>query len=94
MRLPQGTTAGFLIKRVNPQYPKKARKQHVQGTVLLTATISKEGNIVDLAVVSGDPLLVEAAVKAVNQWKYRPYLIAGKPMEVRAEIQVNFTLSH
>jgi protein TonB len=82
-----------LIKKVNPEYPKKARSQHVQGTVVLNATISKEGDIADLTVVSGDPLLVKAAVKAVKQWKYRPYLVEGKPVELDTEIRVNFELS-
>jgi TonB family protein len=89
----QGVTAGLLIKRVNPKYPGKAREERIQGTVVLRALISKDGNITDLSVVSGDPLLVKSATKVVKQWKYRPYLLAGKPVAVNTLIMVNFTLS-
>ena len=88
-----GATTGLLIRRVNPEYPQKARRKGIQGTVVLHAVISKEGDIVDLTAVSGDPLLVKSAVKAVKQWKYKPYFFQGKPVEVDTEIQVNFTLS-
>lgn len=89
----RGVTTGLLIKRVNPEYPEKARRKRIQGTVVLHALIGKEGDIVDLTTVSGDPLLAKAAIKAVKQWKYRPYLFQGKPVDVDTEIQVNFTLS-
>lgn len=89
----QGVTSGLLIKRVNPKYPTKARENRIQGTVVLRAVISKGGDIADLSVVSGDPLLVKSATKAVKQWKYRPYLLAGKPVALDTEIIVNFTLS-
>lgn len=89
----QGVTRGLLIKRVNPKYPSKAREDRIQGTVVLRALISKDGDITDLSVVSGDPLLVKSATKAVKQWKYRPYLLAGKPVAVNTEIVVSFTLS-
>src|SRR5208282_6025140 len=62
-------TAARLINRVNPEYPKKARKQHVEGTVRLHAIIAKDGSIKNLMVVSGDPLLVDAALNAVRQWR-------------------------
>lgn len=88
-----GVASGYLIRRVNPEYPKKARKQHIQGTVILTAKIDKNGDIADLTVVSGDPLLAKAAIAAVKQWKYKPYFWQGKPVEVDTTVQVNFTLS-
>jgi protein TonB len=93
VHLAQGVTAGLLIKRVNPKYPNKARENRIQGTVVLRALISKDGDITDLSVVSGDPLLAKSATKAVKQWKYRPYLLAGKPVAVNTEIIVNFALS-
>jgi protein TonB len=65
----------------------------VQGTVKFTATISKDGNIENLQLVSGHPLLVNAAKEAVLQWKYKPTLLNGEPVEVITEIIVNFTLS-
>jgi len=89
----QGVSTGLIVKKVQPKYPEKARQNWIQGTVVLRALISKEGDIVDLTVVSGDPLLVKAAVKAVKQWKYKPYLLEGKPVEVDTEIRVNFALS-
>lgn len=92
-RLPLGVMGGLLIKKVNPEYPKKARKEHVQGTVVLRAVITKEGEIGDLSVVSGDPSLAKSAVKAVKQWKYKPFMLEGKPVEVDTEIRVNFALS-
>ena len=85
-----GVTPGLLIKRVNPQYPKDARKKHVTGKVLLQGTITKRGNVVGLSVISGDPLLAEAALKAVKQWKYKPYLFQGKPVDVETKIIVTF----
>jgi protein TonB len=93
VRVSQGVTSGLLLKRVNPKYPPKARENGIQGTVVLHAVISKEGDVVDLTVVSGDPLLAKSAIKAVKQWKYRPYLLEGKPIQVDTEVQVNYTLS-
>jgi protein TonB len=86
-------TSGLLIKRVNPTYPGKARARRIQGVLIMRATISEQGNITDLQVVSGDPMLAKAAMKAVKQWKYRPYLFNGEPVAVVTPIQVNFTLS-
>jgi periplasmic protein TonB len=86
-------TAARLINRVNPEYPKKARKQHVEGTVRLHAVISKDGSIKNLEVISGDPLLVDAALKAVRQWRYSPTLLDGRPKEVSTTIDVVFALN-
>lgn len=88
----QGTEPGFLIKRVQPKYPKEARKNRVQGAVVLQARISKTGDVADLRVISGDELLVPAAIKAVQQWKYKPYTLKGEPIEVQTRITLNFTL--
>ena len=93
VHLAQGVTSGMLIKRVNPEYPNKARNKRIQGTVVLHAAISKYGEIADLSVVSGDPLLAKSAMKAVRQWKYKPYLLEGEPVAVDTEIKVNYTLS-
>jgi len=83
----------LLIKKVDPKYPDKARNQHVQGTVVLRAVIGATGDISELDVLSGDKLLVPSALKAVKQWKYRPYLLQGHPVEVDTTITVNYTLS-
>jgi protein TonB len=82
-----------LIRKVQPVYPPLAKSARVQGTVEFTATISKDGNIENLALVRGHPLLVNAAKEAVLQWKYRPTMLNGSPVEVITDIIVNFTLS-
>jgi len=94
VRVSSGVESGLLIRKVNPQYPKKARKKHIQGTVILTASITKDGDIANLTLVSGDPILAKAAMDAVKQWKYKPYFLKGQPVEVETSIQVNFTLSN
>lgn len=83
---------GSLIRRVQPTYPPLARSARVQGAVVLFATISTEGAIENLRVLSGHPLLVSAAIDAVKQWRYRPYILNGDPIEVETEITVNFVL--
>jgi periplasmic protein TonB len=93
VRVSQGVSTGLILKKVQPKYPEKARQKGIQGTVVLHALISKEGDVVDLSTVSGDPLLAKSAVKATKQWKYKPYLLNGNPVEVDTQIQVNFTLS-
>ncbi len=80
----------FLLKRVNPVYPSDAR---IQGTVVLHAIIDKVGDIARLEVVSGHPMLVPAAIDAVKQWKYKPYLLNEKPVEVDTQITVKVTPS-
>jgi protein TonB len=94
VRVSSGVSTGLLLKKVNPKYPNKARENRIQGTVVLHAVISKDGDIADLTVVSGDPLLAKSALKAVKQWKYKPYLLQGRPVEVDTQITVNFTLSN
>jgi protein TonB len=84
--------AGLLLRKVVPQYPAVARATHTGGTVVLAATISKEGTIINLRVVSGSPLLQQAALDAVSQWRYRPYLLNGQPVDVETTVNVIFTL--
>jgi protein TonB len=84
---------GNLIHRVQPEYPLLARQARIQGTVVLRAIISREGRIEKLQVVSGHPLLAPAAIEAVRQWRYRPYLLNDQPVEVETQVTVNFTLS-
>lgn len=85
---------GSLIRRVQPTYPPLARNAHVQGSVVLFAMISTAGVIENLRVVRGHPLLVGAAIDAVRQWRYRPYILNGEPIEVETEITVNFVLGN
>jgi periplasmic protein TonB len=82
-----------LLHKVQPIYPPIARQARVQGAVELRAIISKNGTIENLVVVRGHPMLSAAAIEAVRQWRYRPYLLNGEPIEVETEITVNFLLS-
>ena len=83
----------MLINRVQPQYPPLARQTRISGTVRLHAIISKDGSVQQLEVLSGHPLLVQAALDAVRQWKYRPTLLNGEPVEVDTTIDVIFSLN-
>jgi len=74
-------------------YPPLAKAARIQGRVRLQAIISKQGTIENLQVLIGHPMLVTAAVQAVRQWRYRPYVLNGEPVEVETEITVNFVLS-
>jgi protein TonB len=87
-----GVSQGFLIQQVRPAYPALAIAARVQGPVILNALISRGGTIENLRVVSGHPMLAQAAIEAVRQWRYRPYLLNGEPVEVETQITVNFTL--
>jgi protein TonB len=92
VKISQGVSQGLLIKRVQPRYPQNALSMRIQGTVLLQATINKEGNIGNLKVVSGDPVLVRAATDAVHQWRYKPYYLNGEPVDIETQITINFKL--
>ncbi|HLZ00144.1 MAG TPA: energy transducer TonB [Candidatus Angelobacter sp.] len=81
---------GELINRVVPVYPSMAKITGAQGEVKLHAIISRDGRIESLTVVNGSPLLAEAAIDAVRQWRYRPYVLNGQPVEVETWITVNF----
>jgi periplasmic protein TonB len=93
VRVSQGVTQGLLIRKVQPNYPPLARQARIQGSVLLQAEISKDGSIENLHLISGHPMLAPAAIEAVKQWKYKPYILNGEPVEVETQITVNFTLS-
>ena len=84
----------YLIRRIEPTYPPIARAAGVQGEVLIKAIISTEGKIEQAQVISGSPWLSRAALDAIKQWRYRPYLLNDKPVEVETEITVNFYLTH
>jgi len=92
-RISAGVTKGLLIQRIEPPYPTLARAARVQGDVVLSAVIDSNGHITNLLLVSGHPMLVPAAIAAVKQWRYKPYLLNGQPVEVETTITVIFTLS-
>lgn len=84
---------GNLVYKVQPVYPPLARSARIQGSVLLRASISRSGTIENLNVISGHPMLVGAALDAVRQWRYRPYILNDEPVEVETQVTVNFSLS-
>jgi periplasmic protein TonB len=93
VRVSQGVTQGLLLRKIQPAYPPLARQARIQGSVLLQAEISKDGSIQNLRLISGHPMLAPAAIEAVKQWKYKPYILNGEPVEVETQITVNFTLA-
>ena len=88
----QGVMAGSILSKPEPAYPAIAKAARIQGTVILSATISRAGTIENLTVVSGPAMLAQAALEAVRNWRYRPYLLNGQPVEVQTLINVTFTL--
>jgi TonB family protein len=93
--IPNVVLAGKIIKKTVPEYPFSARQQHIAGTVLLSAIISKQGTIADLDVVaSPDATLTSSAIDAVKRWTYQPYLLNGQPTEVDTTITVNYNLNY
>jgi TonB family protein len=92
VNISQGVSQGLLVKKVQPIYPKSALTMRIEGVVELMATISKSGDIASVKVLKGDPQLTRAATDAVKQWKYKPYLLNGEPVEITTQVTVNFKL--
>lgn len=92
VRVSSGVASGLIVSKVPPRYPEDAREARVQGAVVLKVNIDKEGNVYKTELISGQPLLAPAAIEAVRQWKYKPYLLNGAPVEVETQVQVNFVL--
>jgi protein TonB len=92
LSISSGVMAGNLLDKTVPQYPAIARAARIQGTVVLQATIAKDGTIQNLRVISGPPMLEQAAMDAVRSWRYKPYLLNGEPVEVESTINVVFNL--
>jgi len=90
LRVSEGEEAGLLVRRVPPTYPPLARRAHVTGAVVFQVHINKEGNVEKLQLISGHPMLAQAATEAVKQWKYKPYLLGGEPVEVETIVTVTF----
>jgi protein TonB len=86
--------AANIISQVRPVYPPLAKMARQQGTVKFEAMISKEGTIENLKLIGGPPLLVQAAMDAVKQWRYKPTILNDEPVEVQTTIDVNFSLSN
>ena len=93
MTISRGVAEGMLLQKVVPHYPPIAVASRTQGTVTLQAVISEDGTIEGLRVVSGSAMLTPAALDAVSQWRYRPYLLNGEPVAVETTINVVFSLN-
>ncbi|MGA3210432.1 MAG: TonB family protein [Terriglobales bacterium] len=93
VRVSQGVVQGLVLQRVAPEYPPVAKIARIQGQVVLHAVIGKDGTVQNLQAVSGNPLLTPAALNAVKQWRFKPYLLNGEPTDVEALITVNFSLN-
>jgi protein TonB len=91
-RISGGVIAGTILEKTQPIYPPIAKAAHVQGSVVLHAIIGKNGSIQDLKVISGPAMLQSAALDAVKQWRYKPYILNGDPTEVDTTVTVNFNL--
>jgi periplasmic protein TonB len=90
VNLSTGVTEGMLLTPIRPIYPPIAKAAHVEGTVVVEAIISRGGSIESLHVVSGSPMLQQAAIEAIQVARYRPYMLNGQPTEVQTRITVNF----
>lgn len=95
-RIRQGgnITAAMLVNKVQPQYPKIARDEHLQGTVRLHAIIGKDGSVAQLVVLQGYCSLAKSSVDAVSKWRYKPTTLSGQPVEVDTTIDVIFSLRY
>lgn len=91
-KVPAEAAEGSLVRRVEPQHPEQARSQRVQGAVVLDVRIGREGGVQEVKLVSGDPLLAEAANAAVRQWRFKPHTLNGRAVDMETEITLKFTL--
>ena len=80
--------------RVEPVYPALAKQTHIQGTVIVDAILDEHGNVIEMKVVSGPPLLIQAAMDAVRQWKYEPTYLNDEPVPVQLNVTVQFRLAN
>lgn len=87
------SNTGYVLQRVQPEYPEEAKQQHIQGQVVMTVVVGTNGLVRDLVVTSGDLQLVNAAANAVRQWRFKPQRLKGRPIEFETQITVNFALS-
>jgi protein TonB len=81
-----------LVHKVNPAYPKQAKKQHLEGKVRMEILVDRDGKVIETKVLSGNPLLAMAATEALPKWRYKPTLLNGQPVQVLTEVDINFTL--
>ena len=90
VKVSQGVMEGALIHKVEPQYPEEAKAKNIQGNVVLHVEVGRDGHVTEVTPISGHPVLADAAVEAVKQWEYKPFLLNGEPVEVETVITVKF----
>ena len=90
IRVAPDVAAVFLVRKVTPKYPHDAEMARIQGTVVVAVVISKSGDVHSLHGVRGHPMLLPAAIQAIQWWKYKPYLLNGNPVEVETTVEVHF----
>jgi len=93
IRVSSGVAAGQLLTSIQPVYPAIAKEAHISGTVVVQAMIAKDGSIQHVQVISGPPLLRQAALDAIARARYRPFLLNGEPVEIETTINVVFTMN-
>jgi TonB family protein len=92
VRMSQATMQKQMLKQVNPSYPIEAKRNYVTGSVTFRVIVGKDGAVKSMKLITGPHLLVPAAYEAIRQWKYRPLLLNGEPVEVETSITINFSL--
>ena len=92
IRVSQGVLEGSILHKVDPQYPQEAKDNRVQGDVILRILINEQGNVTEAKPMSGPPSLTDAAVDAMMQWKFKPYLLNGEPAQVESVFTIRFRL--
>jgi len=88
----QGVTGGRITRKIDPTYPSEARVKRIEGAVMLDALVAEDGTVREVSITSGPPLLAKAAVQAVKQWRYQPFLLNGRPVSIHNQITIQFKL--
>ncbi|MGH9556537.1 MAG: energy transducer TonB [Terriglobales bacterium] len=92
IRISQGVAQRNIVVQPQPKYPRKAIEKRLEGLVVFKVVISKDGTLKEVEVKSGEPILAEAAEKAVRKWRYKPYFLNGEPVEVETQVTIKFNL--
>jgi TonB family protein len=92
LRISSGVAEGLVVHKVPFVYPQEAKEKKISGDVVLRAVIDTKGNVADLKVMQGDPVLAESSMEALRKWKYPPYLLNGQPVEVETTVKITFHL--
>jgi periplasmic protein TonB len=92
LRVSSGVAEKNKTHDVQPKYPQEARDKGIEGDVILQATIDTRGHMANLRLAQGDPILGAAAIDAVKKWRYKPYILNGKPVEVETTVKIQFHL--